>query len=262
MACRGGQKMADAKKLDEKVKEPTFAGEDLTKGKAEPKMSNEAKPGEESKVAAEAEPKKQSREENAKFAEQRRQQEAKKRDLELQQSFNKGVIEGIGGKNPYTNTSISDDVDLQEYLDMKQLQAQGKDPVADYPAFLKEKTRQQQKLVQEKEMSDKKAQEFIEEFNAKYPGMFKEVWEDQSFQDYAEGKLNGQRSLVSVYESYQKLIGKKAEEVADRKNVKAQSSPGSLADGGAVIATKDWRTMSKDEFKAYVSKAKRGDFRN
>jgi hypothetical protein len=159
--------MADVKKLDEKVKEPAFTGEDLAKGKVEPKTSNEAKPDAKSQVATEAEPKKQSREDNAKFAEQRRLQEAKKRDLELQQSFNKGVIEGIGGKNPYTNSVINDDVDLQEYLDMKQLQTQGKDPVVEYPAFLKEKTRQQQKLVQEKELSDKKAQEFIEEFNKK-----------------------------------------------------------------------------------------------
>jgi hypothetical protein len=259
----GGQKMADVKKSEEKVKEPAFTGEDLTKGKVEPNTSKEAKPQEESVVTAtESDAKKQSREDNAKFAEQRRQKEAKQKETELRQSFNKGVIEGIGGKNPYTKEPISDDVDLQEYLDMKNLETQGKDPVTDYPAFLKEKTRQQHKLTQEKELSDKKAQEFIEEFNTKYPGQFKQVWEDQAFQEFAEGKLNGQRSLVSVYESYQKLIGGKVEEVAGRKVVKAQSSPGSLADAGAVVPTKDWRTMSKDEFKAYVSKAKRGEFRN
>lgn len=255
--------MADTTTPTEKVVEPKFSGEDLSKGNAEPNTSNEAKPTQESQVTAGTEvQKKQSREENAKFAELRRQQEAEElRKKELRQSFNKGVIEGIGGKNPYTNQVINDDIDLQEYLDMKQLVDSGKDPVADYPAFLKEKVRQEQQLLEQKQMSDKKAQEFIEEFNQKYPGKFKQVWDDPAFQDYAEGKLDGKRSLVTVYEGYLKLIGAQAEIIADRKIVKAQSSPGSLADAGVPTTAKDWRTMSPDEFKAFVSKAKRGDFR-
>lgn len=260
--------MADDKKLSEKLKVADFDGEDLGGEKAEPNMSKEADSKQKADVTdSNKTTKKQSKEDNAKFAEMRRQQEAQKqREAEMKnvekEAYTKGVIEGIGGKNPYTKEPITDEVDLQQFQDMKTLESQGKDPIADYPAFLKEKKKQEMKLVKEQEVSQKKANEFISEFDAKYPGKFKEVWEDESFQDYADGKLNGSKTLVQIYEGYLALVGRKAEIIADRKVSKAIASPGSMTDTDMdVVSSTDWKSMSKDDFKKFVEKAKRGEFR-
>lgn len=259
--------MADDKKLPESNNDVKFDGEDLSVDNAEPNLSNEAESDVSLEVAGQNKPsKKQSKEENAKFAEMRRLNELKQREAEIEaaqkQAYTKGVIEGIGGKNPYTNQPITDELDLQEFQDMKTLESQGKDPVADYPAFVKEKQRQQKQLIQEQEVSKQKAQQFIDEFEAKYPGKFKEVWEDPLFQDYADGKLNGQKSLTQIYESFLTLVGRKAEIIADRKVSKAIASPGSMTDiDSDVVASGDWKNMTKDEFKVFVERAKRGEFR-
>jgi hypothetical protein len=264
----GGQKMADDKKVPEKRNVVEFDGEDLSQGEAEPNMSKEADSKLKSEVSdTNKQTKKQSKEDNAKFAEMRRQQEAQKqRETEMKnvekEAYTKGVIEGIGGKNPYTKEQITDEVDLQQFQDMKTLESQGKDPITDYPAFLKEKKKQEMKLVKEQEVSQKKANEFIGEFETKYPGKFKQIWEDENFQDYADGKLNGSRTLVQIYEGYLALVGRKAEIIADRKVSKAIASPGSMTDTDMdVVSSTDWKNMSKDDFKKFVEKAKRGEFR-
>lgn len=243
-----------------------FDGEDKPTETAEPNMSNEAESERETSKAPNDKPKKQSKEENAKFAEKRRQEQAKLQEQEMleklkKEAFEKGVIEGIGGKNPFTGEPISDEVDLQEYQDMKTLKSQGKDPIAEYPAFLKEKQRKQKQLMEQQEVSKKKAQQFIDEFESKYPGKFKEVWDDQAFQDYADGKLNGNKSLVEVYEGFLRLVGRKAEVIADRKVSKALSSPGSMTQQDSESTPQDWKTMSKEDFKKFVERAKRGEFR-
>jgi hypothetical protein len=255
-------------KLAEKFSESKFDGEDLAKGDAEPNMSNEAKPESGQEVSEEMKSnKKQSKEDNAKFAEMRRQQEAEKAQKAMlekaqKEAYTKGVIEGIGGKNPYTGEPIKDELDLQEYQDMRSLESQGKDPVTSYAAFVKEKQRQQAQLVQQQEVSKKKAQEFINDFEAKYPGKFKEIWEDSLFQDYADGKLNGNKTLIQVYEGFLSLVGRKAEIIADRKVSKAIASPGSMTgDSSEIVPNIDWRKMNEKDFKQFVEKAKRGEFR-
>jgi hypothetical protein len=259
--------MADKNTLPETQNDVDFDGEDLASGNAEPVTSDEAKPNANlGETEQTKQSKKQSKEENAKFAEMRRLKELEEREAALQKAekdaYTKGVIEGIGGKNPYTNQPIADDLDLQEYQDMRTLESQGKDPMADYPAFVKEKQRQQKLLVQEQEVSKKRAQQFIDEFESKYPGKFKEIWEDSLFQDYADGKLNGNKSLVQIYEGFLSLVGRKAEIIADRKVSKAIASPGSMTDMDSdVVQTTDWKNMNKDEFKRFVERAKRGDFR-
>ena len=107
---------------------------------------------------------KQSNEENAKYANIRRkaQEEAQKqiekvREEAYKQGLEQGKVQSyIGKQNPYTGKSIEDDYDVQEYLDMFELDRQGKDPVNDYRELQKDRAR---KEAEEKVKAEEKSKQ-------------------------------------------------------------------------------------------------------
>lgn len=135
---------------------------------------------------------------NKEFARQRRERE-------LQAERKKARFEGIKSvltENPYTNKPIEDDSDVEEYLLMKKIEEDGKDPITDYPEYVKKQAREAARgAAKEQEKNDKVTRE-LEEFATAYPTVnVNDVLQDENFRSFAEGKLD-KKSLSEVYASY------------------------------------------------------------
>ena len=205
--------------------------------------------------------KKQSKEENHRQAELRRQREQKAQ----QDAYNKGLIEGIGGKNPYTDEKIEDEYDLQTYLNMKEISKRGGDPVEDYHKYLKVFNQEQAKKDEEAHKEEIERYNSIEnqkkEFDEKYPNVKrKDILTNQEFRELFEEDLNnGQTTLVKAYEKFLKIQGKidkvKKSKV-DRSDDRDWASAGSMSNDGE-DSKKGWLDMTDDEFRK-ARKSRRG----
>lgn len=138
---------------------------------------------------------KQDKAKNAEMARQRRERER-------QEEIKRARIEGIKSvisTNPYTNKPIEDDSDVEEYLLMKQIEKDGKDPINDYPEYVKKQARERVAQAQAKTANVTKE---LEEFSAVYPNVkINDVLQDTEFSAFADGKL-GKMSLALVYSQY------------------------------------------------------------
>ena len=83
-----------------------------------------------------SEEKTKSQKTNADYARERRRAEQKKA---LEKARYDAIIEALDGENPYTHEKMEDGADVEEYLTMKEIEKQGKDPITDYHKFLKDK---------------------------------------------------------------------------------------------------------------------------
>lgn len=206
----------------------------------------------------------QSKEDNSKYAEIRRKAEADallKAQAEVKKAYEKGKMESFIGKlNPYTNTVINDETDIQVYENMYALEKQGKDPVADYASYVADKQRQEKKEKEEKEKLQKEAEDDIAEFTEKYPDVnLSELLENETFKDYIEGK---RKSLTTLYENYKKMensFRNKAVDVAKQTIANSQATPGSLNSG--VEVSVDYSTMSDAEFERILNGVKNGEIK-
>lgn len=216
---------------------------------------------------------KQSNEENAKYANIRRkaQEEAQKqiekvREEAYKQGLEQGKVQSyIGKQNPYTGKSIEDDYDVQEYLDMFELDRQGKDPVNDYRELQKDRARKEAEekvKAEEKSKQDKWYQDDTRDFVDRYSAeKLQELSKDEDFNLFANGKI-GKVPLAQIYEDYQKLISKyEKKSVETAKQIVANNS----TTPGAIEETEpqeiDWNSMSSEQFEKYVKKAKDGELK-
>ena len=83
----------------------------------------------------------------------RRRREAE-RQQELKKARYDAIKEAVDGINPYTNKPIVDDIDVEEYLQMKEIKKNGGDPLTDFSQHIKEK--QRKKLKSTKRRPNKK----------------------------------------------------------------------------------------------------------
>lgn len=158
-----------------------------------------AKGSEETQEGSTSEEKpKQDAAKNKEFARQRRERE---RQAELKKARIEG-IKSVLKNNPYTDKPIEDDSDVEEYLLMKQIEDDGKDPITDYPEYVKKQAREAARgAAKEQEKNDKVTRE-LEEFATAYPTVnVNDVLQDENFRSFAEGKLD-KKSLSEVYASY------------------------------------------------------------
>lgn len=216
---------------------------------------------------------KQSNEENAKYANIRRkaQEEAQKqiekvREEAYKQGLEQGKVQSyIGKQNPYTGKNIEDDYDVQEYLDMFELDRQGKDPVNDYRELQKDRARKEAEekvKAEEKSKQDKWYQDdtrdFVDRFSAE---KLQELSKDEDFNLFANGKI-GKVPLAQIYEDYQKLISKyerKSVETAKQIVANNTTTPGAIEE--TEVQEIDWNSMSSEQFEKYVKKAKDGELK-
>lgn len=198
----------------------------------------------------------QSKEENAKFAKQRREKEI--RDKEIQDAYKKGRLEALKGKmNPFTNTPIKDEADIEMYEAMCKLEAEGKDAISDYAEYIANEKRENAKRQQRDLEIQEQAKKDVEEFTSKYPKInLTELLEDETFKDYCEGK---NKSLINLYDSYLKLQNKfRTDSMKQAENAIANtiSTPGSL--NNQSTNTVDYASMSREDFLKEVERIKNG----
>lgn len=178
----------------------------------------------------------QSRERNAEEA--RRRREAEKQEA-IKKARVEAIIEAMGGKNPYTNAEMTDADDVEEYLNMKKIEKDGKDPIADYASWTKQQAKARKAEQEAQAAQEAKARDDIEAFRKAHPDVDTNIlFKDEAFTDYAEGKL-GNRPLTQIYDGYQKLVGgaRKAEqEKAAQALANSRATPGSAHTNAATEA--------------------------
>lgn len=211
--------------------------------------------------------KKQSSEENAKFAKERREREqtqkiAKEKEQEakhiqeLEKVRLEAIKETLGGVNPYTNAKIEDKYDMEEYLLQKEMEKEGLDPIQDFSSYMKRKQREDAiKRTEEIEKQTKKEwiQNDRKEFFEKYPDVkLQELNNDDLFKRLLNGKI-GNVPMASIYEDYlaiKESVKKEANETAARVVANKAASPGTLKDNGeseAEFTIEDIKKMSQEE---------------
>ena len=176
----------------------------------------------------ESEKPKQTKEQNAEYARKRREAE---RLEALEKARVDAFIEALGGKNPYTGDPITDPADVEEYKLMREIEKQGKDPIAEYSRFKKAKEREAAQQRAEEEKRQEWYRNDRAQFEKDYPDVdLSELVKDEQVQSYAEGKV-GNKPLSDIYKGYNALIGK-TREAAEQKVAQAvannKATPGAL----------------------------------
>lgn len=214
---------------------------------------------------------KQNKEDN-KFARLARIQAEKEAQIKIDKARKEGIEQGmklgkiksyIGRENPYTGEIITDDYDAQEYLDMYELEAKGKDPVKGYRELQKEKAKAEaQKQIQIDEETKKKkwfeddTKDFVEKYSIE---KLNELSKDADFNLFANGKV-GQRPLAEIYEDYSKFTSKyekKSVQTAKQIVANNNTTPGGVGESETKVL--DWNNMSSEEFEKYYQKALNGE---
>lgn len=216
---------------------------------------------------------KQSSEDN-KFARQARLRAEKEAEAKIAQArkeaYEKGLQQGkiqsyIGKQNPYTGEIIKDELDVQEYLDMYQLDTEGQDPINGYRELQKKKARDEaeRKIKAEEENKQKQwYEDDTKDFLSKYSHeKLQELTKDEDFNIFANGKI-GKVPLAQIYDDYQNFISKyekKSVQTAKQLVANNNATPGALEEGEPKEL--NWETMSKEQFEKYLEKAKNGELR-
>jgi len=160
----------------------------------------------------------------------RRRREAE-HQAELRKTRYEAIKEAVDGVNPYTQEKIETDVDVEQYLEMKEIAKNGGDPLKDYSKFVKDKRNEELAKEQENVKSEEYVQNDYKDFVSKHPDVDIEKLVDQpEFRKFAE-PLIGKLPMAQIYESYNNLLSvteKKNKEAIARQVANAKATPGSL----------------------------------
>lgn len=209
----------------------------------------------------ESKKKKQSKEENHKYAELRRKQQLERESKIKSDSFKEGLMEGIEGVNPYTNKKIEDDEDYEIYQTMREIEKRGGDPVDEYIDYVKIfKKEEKERLAKANEAENKMKQQIsdnISSFQKKYPDIdLKKLMSDERFKKFGIRAINAGVPISDVYEDFIGFTSNEdnlAESKARKAYAKKMSSAGSLTNTGEE-KTKSVSSMTDTEFLAYKKK--------
>ena len=172
--------------------------------------------------------------ENADNARRRREDERQQRAI--REARESGIIEALGGINPYTGENMTDTRDVDEYLAMREIDKEGGDPLTDFARYHKQK----QKAADEAAAEESKLSRWIEndreDFISKYPDIdIGELISDENFRTFADGKT-GNMPLAEIYSGYMQFVEryeKQAKTQAARLYANHKASPGALGSVGA-----------------------------
>lgn len=192
---------------------------------------------------------------NSYQAQKRREREAREERLK-KDAYVKGIIDTLGGENPYTGEKIEDAADVEEYLTMRDLEKQGKDPVADFHKAVKQKAKE----TATKEQEDRERTQELQEFATKYPDVkMAELLSNERFVKFA-GKRVGRESLSDIYADYLSFTSDLESAVEEKQRVKSakkKATPGSLT-GNGDSAKQSYETMSDKAFERKLEAVLRG----
>lgn len=216
-----------------------------------------------------SEPKKQSSEQNKKYAEKRRAKEAKEREEAIKRAKQEGIIEGLGGTNPYTGEKIEDDIDFELYKEMRDAESKGYDPnnVKEMLKYRKQTALEQQQKENEKRKAEERIQKNIEDFITAHSDVdVEKLFKDENFKKFSEGLLESV-PLNLVYEKYKEFEDashKKAEDIATEEKSRRISSVKTLGSPETVekITLEQIRKMSREEISKNYDKVMESYFKN
>lgn len=204
--------------------------------------------------------KKQSKAENAMYAQKRREQEAiiKKREDD---AYRKGQLDLlIGQTNIYTGEKIEDEDDVNEFLQMKEAEKAGFDPATELSKFQKQKARDERK---QKEQVKFDIEADVRSFKEEYPDIdINELVKDKDFSSFAEpfAQIMPLKVIYKQYNLMKSRIDESANVKAEEKYKRKFASPGSqnFSSQSKPLSFDD---MSDEEFEALKQKALRGDLK-
>jgi hypothetical protein len=218
--------------------------------------------------STEEKPKKQSSSERKRYAEMRRAREAKEREQAIKKAKQEGVIEGLGGTNPYTGEKIEDDIDYELYQEMKDAESKGFNPnnTNDMLKYRKQVKLEAKKQEEELTQANLKTQNDISEFKKSNPNVdVKELLENEEFQEFSDGML-GVIPLATIYDKFTRsnsVAKKQAEEIAINEKARRASSAGSLTNGDNVegdFTMEQISKMSREEIEKNYDKVMKAYF--
>lgn len=241
---------------------PETGGEEVDEEEVKDEETKESEPaaneGIDGKEDGKSEKKAQSKSMNAKFAQERREREAKekaKAEKEAREAERRAYVKGQVDTlktNPYTGDPITDEMDLEQYKVMKELDGRGEDPIKGFAKAWADRTRsemskREQALKDEQAKKDeetKRVKKDVDDLVAAYPGLdTAALARDEAFNEFASGKL-GRWTLTEIYEAYKAREGRQAE-----SKPRAKSSPSSMA--GGTSEPKSISDMTDEEFLRY-----------
>ena len=185
-----------------------------------------------------------------------------RKEKELNDSYYKGIKVATGEVNPYTNEKMTSDEDVQVYLDMKEMESKGLDPLSstDYIKFQNEKRKDELEQIAFNKKVQEKQEKDMKEFKSKYPDVDIEklVESDELVGSLIISQVSQGKSLTKAYETVKKLVDervneavkKEADNLAKQKLQNSVASPGSMVNGEDNNNNngKDWRKGSSEEF--------------
>lgn len=196
---------------------------------------------------------------NADFARERRKAEQEKA---IKKARIEATIEALNGENPYTHEKMEDEADVQEYLTMREIEKSGKDPIADYSRFVKQKTKEEARQAEVKSSQEEWLNKDRADFITKHPNVnLEDLLTNEDFRTFATGKA-GVIPLDKIYTDYNSFISKIEERARDRAaQVLANTSatPGKLSTNNSPPPAKSYKDMSSAEFEKVVERVKRGE---
>lgn len=246
----GASEIADTSKENEME----FTNTDNENGEDKAQTTKDA----DSKPKENSEEKAKSQKTNADYARERRRAEQKKA---LEKARYDAIIEALDGENPYTHEKMEDGADVEEYLTMKEIEKQGKDPITDYHKFLKDKAKEKEKAQREASSQEEWISKDRDDFISKHPDVkLDELLQDDLFRTFALGKA-GKMPMDKIYADFQSFIEKSEERARDRAAqllANNAATPGKLS-SQAPQPAKSVKDMSKAEFEQMVERVKRGE---
>ena len=194
-------------------------------------------------------------------SENARKRREEKRQAELKRARYDAIKETIDGVNPFTNKPIEDDIDIEEYLAMKEIKKQGGDPLIDYSKHLKTKQKEQAESERQKAEHEEWLENDYRDFRTKHPKVdLNELAKDKSFELFATN-LVGKKPMSEIYDSYQNFVNqvkREQGEVKARELANAKASPGSLTstetDSNNFFTFEEVNKMSREEVHKHYEK--------
>lgn len=225
---------------EEDVSETTTDGNESDDGDLEPK------------------PKKQSKEDNARYAKARREAEAKAASKNKGEAYDKAYQEGYRkaqmdatDKNPYTGEPILTDEDLSVYLEMKELDNQGKDPVKSYPSYVAKKladkkSKEAEEAKRQKEIADDIAKQRKELETAHPEISISDLYRDKDFKEYCDKRV-GRWTYLEIVDGWLATHGNAKQEAPKKRGTPSFTQTESHSKKGVY-------EMSDEDFETYMKK--------
>lgn len=249
--------------FDDDTDESDKTGDEDEKSKTSSKSDEE-----EEKAKRDAHFAKLRREKEAREKEAKEKHEREERERKIKEAAKLEGELGMIKVNPYTEKPIVDEEDIKIFKLQRQLEDEGKDPIADLPERIADERRKAAKMAAEEETRKKqeeterqaKIDEEIKELREKYPKLdTAKLVEDPLYMECMKGKA-GRWSQVEIYELY---LGKKAEadkkaaeektkKTVDENADKMSKTPSSNSKGK--LSASDIANMSDKEFDEYWAK--------